>query len=237
MPYRGRVKEAEVQRIDKGANVHAEQRTEAKLIRRRRQRRQSGSGRAVFLDKDGTLIHDVPYNVAPERIRLMPGTAEGLQRLHIAGYMLVVTTNQSGVARGYFKEEALDGVEARLRELLAEFDVPLAGFYYCPHHPNSVKPAYATDCTCRKPAAGLLFQAARDHGIDCSQSWLIGDILNDIEAGRRAGCRTILVNTGGETEWKVSPDRMPHHIVDDIATAARVITAVQQPLKERSCVH
>ena len=192
--------------------------------------------RAVFLDKDGTLVQNVPYNVEPEHIRLMPGVGEGLRLLHAAGYMLIVITNQSGVARGYFSEQELEAVEARLRKLLANFDVPLAGFYYCPHHPDGAEPAYTTACECRKPAPGLLVQAAREHGIDCSQSWLIGDILNDIEAGRRAGCKTILVDTGGETEWKLSHNRLPHHVVDDIAAAAHVITAVQQPLKETLCV-
>lgn len=210
---------------------------EANLAQHRHDNGQGRSHRAIFLDKDGTLVHNVPYNVAPERIQLMPGVAEGLQRLHAAGYTLIVITNQSGVARGYFAEEALDGVEARLRDLLAEYGVPLAGFYYCPHHPDGVEPAYATTCTCRKPAAGLLLQAAHDHDIECSQSWLIGDILNDIEAGRRAGCRTVLVDTGGETEWELSPDRMPHHIVDNVAAAARVITTLQQPHKETPCVH
>src|SRR5262245_59387911 len=92
--------------------------------------------RAVFLDKDGTLIEDVLYNVDPDRIQLTPEAADGLRALHTAGYRLIVVSNQSGVARGYFPEEALAPVGRRLRELLAEAGVPPAGFYYCPHHPE-----------------------------------------------------------------------------------------------------
>src|SRR5690348_5165797 len=107
--------------------------------------------RAVFLDKDGTLIEDVPYNVDPGRIRLMPGAAEGLFLLHTAGYQLVVVSNQSGVARGLFRERALCAVERRLRDLLSDMEVPLAGFYYCPHHPEGTVARYSIECECRKP--------------------------------------------------------------------------------------
>ena len=180
--------------------------------------------RAVFLDKDGTLIEDVPYNVDPERIRLTSGAVEGLQLLHASGYQLIVITNQSGVARGYFPEAALVTVEARLGEMLAEFGVPLMGFYYCPHHPNGVVPALSIACDCRKPAPGLLLRAAAKRNIDLAQSWFIGDILNDVEAGRRAGCRTILIDNGNETEWQMSPQRSPHYKVADLAEAALIIT-------------
>ena len=108
----------------------------------------------MFLDKDGTIIENVPYNVNPERIRLNPGAEEGLNRLHRAGYLLFVVSNQAGVARGYFPESALQGVEARLRELLAAFGVPLAGFTYCPHHPEGSVEGLSMVCDCRKPAPG-----------------------------------------------------------------------------------
>ncbi len=182
--------------------------------------------RAIFLDKDGTLIENLPYNVDPAAIRLMPGAAEGLRMLIAAGYRVIIVSNQSGVARGYFREEALRGVEARLRDLLAVYDVPLAGFYFCPHHPVGIIAEYAVQCTCRKPEPGLIFRAACEHSIDLSQSWLVGDILNDVEAGRRAGCKTILIDNGNETEWILSRERLPHHVVADLTEAARVITAV-----------
>ena len=120
--------------------------------------------RAVFLDKDGTLIEDVPYNVDPALMRFLPGTAEGLRAIHAAGFRLIVVSNQSGVARGYFPETALAAVEARLRAMFAEAGVPLAGFYYCPHHPDGSVDRYAVRCHCRKPSAGMVERAARPVG-------------------------------------------------------------------------
>jgi D-glycero-D-manno-heptose 1,7-bisphosphate phosphatase len=187
--------------------------------------RVDASGRAVFLDKDGTLIEDVPYNVDPERIRLMSGAAEGLQRLHRAGFRLIVVSNQSGVARGLFAEDALTAVEARLRTLLAEVGIPLAGFYTCPHLPEGCVPAYTRACDCRKPEPGLIRRAAREHAVDLTRSWMVGDILNDIEAGRRAGCRTVLVDNGGETERRITPARTPEYVVRDLRQAAWIIVA------------
>ena len=178
------------------------------------------STKAVFLDKDGTLIEDVPYNVDPARIRLTEGAAEGVRLLHARGYRLIVVSNQSGVARGLFPEAALGPVAARLRALLAEAGVPLAGFYYCPHHPEGSEDAYRRACTCRKPAPGLLRRAAADHGLDLARSWLIGDILDDVEAGHRAGCRAILLDNGHETEWLPGPHRRPDYRAATLADAA-----------------
>ena len=179
--------------------------------------------RAVFLDKDGTLIEDVPYNVDPAQMRLTVGAGVGLWQMYQMGYQLIVISNQAGVARGYFPESALAAVEQRLHALLKPFNVPLAGFYYCPHHPEGTVAEYAIACACRKPAPGLLIQAARDHAIDLMASWFVGDILNDVEAGRSAGCQTILLNNGNETEWLRSADREPHYITMDLAGAAAII--------------
>lgn len=187
--------------------------------------------RAVFLDKDGTLIEDVPYNVDPQQIRLTEGALEAVRSLHQASYQLFIITNQSGVARGYFPESALAAVEQHLRESFQSVGVPLAGFYYCPHHPNGSITHYTTYCNCRKPQPGLLYRAANDHKIDLKQSWFIGDILNDIEAGRQAGCRTILIDNGNETEWQLSPQRLPHHTVSNLAEAANVIQVIA-PLRQ-----
>lgn len=184
---------------------------------------------AIFLDKDGTLIEDVPYNVDPALIRLMPGVGEVLRSLQEAGFALVVVTNQSGVARGLFPESALGGVEARLRELLAEDGVTLAGFYACPHHPEGTVPEYAQDCDCRKPGPGLLRRAAGELNLDLDASWMVGDILNDIEAGRRAGCRAVLLDLGGETEWVPGPYRTPHHTVRSWPeVTATILTATRE---------
>ncbi len=169
---------------------------------------------AVFLDKDGTLVVDVPNNIDPLRIRLGPGATEGLALLHRAGFQLVVVTNQPGVAYGLFEESALAAVRSSIVELLKP--VPIAGFYYCPHGP-------ADGCVCRKPEPGMLRRAAAELGIDLRRSWMIGDILNDIEAGRRAGCRTVLIDNGNETEWATGPNREPHYQVPSLIEAAQVI--------------
>ena len=187
----------------------------------------SASRAAVFLDKDGTLVEDVPYNVDPARVRLAPGAAAALAALHAAGYRLAVVSNQSGVARGLFPEAALAAVWRRLAELLP--GVPLAGCYYCPHHPAGAAPAYAVECDCRKPAPGLVLRAARELGVEPRRSWVVGDILDDVEAGRRAGCRTVLIDNGHETEWDLSPGRRPHFRAPDLAGAARVILAAGPP--------
>jgi D,D-heptose 1,7-bisphosphate phosphatase len=184
--------------------------------------------KAVFLDKDGTLVEDVPYNVDPEKIRLVPEAVESLRALKAAGFKLIVISNQAGVAHGRFKEEALKGVEKRLNELLGEHGVALDGFYFCPHHPDGRVRVYTKTCFCRKPSPGMLFQAARDHGLNLADSWFIGDILNDVEAGRRADCRTILIDNGNETEWDLSPLRRPHYTVKTLAEAAQVILPVER---------
>jgi D-glycero-D-manno-heptose 1,7-bisphosphate phosphatase len=179
--------------------------------------------RAIFLDKDGTLIEDVPYNVDPARIRLAPGAGRALRPLKAAGYRLVVISNQSGVARGYFALTALAAVGARLRALLAAEGVSLDGFYVCPHHPQGSVAEFARPCDCRKPAPGMIARAAGELGIDCALSWFIGDILDDVEAGRRGGCRTVLLDNGHETEWVQTSERRPHIIAADLPDAARRI--------------
>src|SRR5581483_11142184 len=103
------------------------------------------------------------------------------------------------------------------------FGVPLAGFYYCPHHPQGQVNSYAVTCRCRKPAPGMLRRAAADLGIDLAESWMLGDILDDIEAGRRADCRTVLIDNGNETEWRRGRGRRPHYRAGDLAEAARLI--------------
>jgi len=185
-------------------------------------RAQSTAGkRAVFLDKDGTLIVDVPYNVDPALVRLTPGAGEGLYRLHEAGFGLWVVTNQSGVARGLFPEAALAAVETRLRELLAGHAVPLDGFLYCPHAPAG---GSAPACACRKPEPGLILAAAEREGLDIPASWFVGDILSDIEAGNRAGCRAIIVGREAARDWgSVPPQKRPFAACRDISEAAAVI--------------
>lgn len=182
--------------------------------------------KAIFIDKDGTLIQDVPYNVDPEKIVLEQYAGMAMQLFHKQGYMLVVITNQSGIARGYFKEEQLAGVQQKINELLLEYNVLLDGFFYCPHHPEGTISPYAISCNCRKPGPGMLQAASEQLGVDLKQSWMIGDILHDVEAGNQAGCRSLLINNGHETEWMINPRRTPTYIASDLLDAAQFITKV-----------
>lgn len=181
--------------------------------------------RAIFLDKDGTLVENVPNNVNPALIQLSWQAGHGLSLLKQLGFALIVVTNQPGVAKGLFTEAALRPVEHRLAERFAQYGAMLDGFYYCPHSPDGTIGRYAVSCHCRKPMPGMLLRAAQEHDIDLSQSWMIGDILNDIEAGRRAGCRTILIDNGNETEWALSALRTPHFTAPDLYAAATVVAA------------
>lgn len=178
---------------------------------------------AVFIDKDGTLIIDIPYNVEPEKIELCDGCLPGLKKLQDEGYLLVIVSNQSGIARGCFREEALTAVEMQIKRMLAPAGIQLDGFYYCPHHPDGIIKPYAMECECRKPQPGMLVRAARKLNIDLSSSWMIGDILNDIEAGNRAGCKSILIDNGNETEWVMNALRRPAARVKNINEAAGYI--------------
>lgn len=180
---------------------------------------------AVFIDKDGTLIPDVPYNVDPAKIGLRPKAGMALRRLQNAGYELVLISNQSGVALGRFEESALNPVWASLRAQLAGERVDLSAIYYCPHHPAGEIPQYAAECECRKPRPGLLQRAAQERRIDLQRSWMLGDILDDVEAGRRAGCRTVLLDVGSETEWRESPLRTPDFMARDLDAASHYILA------------
>ena len=179
--------------------------------------------RAVFLDKDGTLVEDVPYNVDPALLRFMPHALEAMHLLIEAGYLLILVSNQPGIAHGRFDHAALARLQAAISRLLFDEGVRLDGFYFCPHSPAPDSPSRG--CQCRKPAAGLLHQAAADYDIDLARSWMLGDILDDVEAGRRAGCRTILLDVGNETLWQMGPLRTPHHRCADLLAAAEIILA------------
>lgn len=183
------------------------------------------TARAIFLDKDGTLVENNPYNVDPARIRFYPDVEESLRAFTAAGYQLVIVSNQSGVARGLFAEAELQKVESALRNSFRQMGVSLRGFYYCPHDPHGSVREYKMHCQCRKPQPGLLVQAAQELNIELGKSWMIGDILHDVEAGNRAGCRTVLLDRGNETEWHFSDIRLPDLILRDMRVAATRICA------------
>lgn len=168
---------------------------------------------AAFIDKDGTLIEDVPFNVDPERIRLMDGAGNALLRLKKFGYEIFVISNQSGVGLGKFAASELIHVENKISLLLKQSSVQIRKYYWCIHSPDA-------NCTCRKPRPGLFFRAALEFGIDLTKSWMMGDILHDVEAGHRAGCRSILVENGSETEWDLSnPARVPEFMAPNLESA------------------
>ncbi|SAL30121.1 histidinol-phosphate phosphatase family protein [Caballeronia turbans] len=184
---------------------------------------------AIFIDKDGTLLEDVPWNVDPKMMRLAPGAFDALRLFASRGVPLFVVSNQSGVALGKFERHALDGVETRMHELAAEAGAAIEGVYWCPHHPQGIVAEFTRVCECRKPAPGMLLRAAREHRLDLSRSWFIGDILDDVEAGRRAGCRSVLIDNGNETEWLRGPGREPDIVVRDMHEAAIAIVNAECP--------
>ena len=152
------------------------------------------SNKAIFLDRDDTLIEDPGYISNPDQVKLLDGVAEALIELGAMGYKLIVVSNQSGVARGIVTEKVLGEIHNRLKQLLAEKGVYLDRIYYCPYHPDGVIPKYRKESDWRKPNPGMLLAAAKELDIDLSQSWVIGNSGRDIEAGLRAGCKTILIN-------------------------------------------
>lgn len=166
---------------------------------------------AVFIDRDGTLMRDVDYCGDPNKVAVFEGVSTALQRLKAGGYKIIVITNQSGIGRGYFNEKAYRAVEEEVARQVGAGLIDAT--YFCPHSPDEV-------CRCRKPAPGMVTQAAREHSIDLSRSYFIGDKDSDVECGRRAGTKTILVQTGygGEADQDA-----PDIVVADLAAAIRVI--------------
>jgi D-glycero-D-manno-heptose 1,7-bisphosphate phosphatase len=152
------------------------------------------SDKAIFIDRDDTLIKDPGYISSPDQVELLDGAAEALIKLKELGYKLIVASNQSAVARGMVTEKVLDKIHDRLKQLLAEKDAFLDRIYYCPYHPDGVVPKYRKESKNRKPNPGMLLTAAKELDIDLSQSWCIGNSDRDIEAGHRAGCKTILID-------------------------------------------
>lgn len=183
--------------------------------------------RVLFLDRDGTLVHPRHYPSRPEDLCVYPGIGRELRRFQEAGFHLVVVTNQSGLARGLFTGADLQRMHAHLIAELARSGVRLDGIYHCPHHPDGVIPGLSVRCRCRKPEPGMLLRAAADLNLDLQCSWLVGDILDDVEAGNRAGCRSILVDLGTE----LPPERVarqPDFVARDTRHALRIIRAVEQ---------
>jgi D-glycero-D-manno-heptose 1,7-bisphosphate phosphatase len=151
-------------------------------------RADSGTGRkALFLDRDGVINRDKGYVYRWEDFEFLPGVVDAMRRFSSAGYDLIVTTNQSGIARGMFSESDFRALTARIEHVLGARGVTLTATYFCPHLANGAVERYAIRCNCRKPAPGMLLQAAADHRLDLRHSILVGDKVSDIEAAQRAG--------------------------------------------------
>lgn len=182
-----------------------------------------GTGRAaVFLDRDGTLIEEVGYLDRPERITLYPWSIDAIGALNSAGIAVVLMTNQSGVARGFFTEDTVGAVHVRIAELLAKGGARIDAYYYCPHHPHGRIPEYTRVCECRKPASGMVDRAVAELGIDPRRSFAVGDRWLDVQLARAVGARGVLVRTGyGMMEATRPPDGLAADaLVDNLIEAA-----------------
>jgi D-glycero-D-manno-heptose 1,7-bisphosphate phosphatase len=191
--------------------------------------------RAVFLDRDGTVTEEVGYLTSLDMLKLIRGAGAAVKRLNEAGYKVVLVTNQSGVARGYFPESLVDKAHSLLRRMLMEDGALLDGIYYCPHHPTEGKSQYTIVCDCRKPETGLLDRAAKDLAIDLKRSFMVGDKWSDVELGHRAGMRSILVRTGFLHD---DPgNKRPAHVGDPDLTAHDLAEAVQWIIGQKVTDH
>ncbi len=182
-----------------------------------------------FLDRDGVITEEVNFLSSPEELRLIPGSAEAVARLNRAGIPVVVVTNQSGVARGFFPEERVGEIHRELDRLLAREGAHVDRYYYCPHHPHQGKGKYKIDCPNRKPRPGMLLSAAREMNLDLEKSFLVGDRLSDLQAGDAAGCKVVLVRTGYGSMVTVDDLRQagihPFLVTSDLLQAVKVCLA------------
>ena len=194
------------------------------------------AAKCVFLDRDRTIIEDPGYLTDPEAVKLLPGVELALRSLADAGFKLVVVTNQSAVARGMITEDGLERIHEEMRRQLSERDVVLDGIYHCPYHPDGAVEEFARESVDRKPQPGMLLRAAKELELDLAHSWMVGDSPRDVEAGQRAGCRTVRVRPAAEEAPQGQPMRDTKHIdasqdedaqadftVRNLVDAARVI--------------
>jgi len=177
--------------------------------------------KAVFLDRDGTIIEDVGYISSPSQIKFIPGSIAAIKRLNEAGYKVIVITNQAGVARGITTEDMVQTVDKVMHRHILNGGAHLDGLYYCPHHPEHGVYPYKQACECRKPHTGLIKKATKDHNIDLSLSFMIGDKVSDIEAGKKAGLKTAFVLTGHGENDKNELKNKPDHIARNLSEAVK----------------
>jgi D-glycero-D-manno-heptose 1,7-bisphosphate phosphatase len=177
---------------------------------------------AVFLDRDGTIIEEVGYLDRPERVEFFPFTIDAIRVLNRAGLAVVLVSNQSGIARGFFSEAVVDDVHRKMASMLVAGGAHIDAYYYCPHHPDGKVPGYAKVCDCRKPARGLVDRAIAEFGIDPARSFVVGDRWLDVALARAVGAKGVLVRTGyGETEERKPPtDMKADAVVDNLIAAS-----------------
>ena len=178
---------------------------------------------AVFLDRDGTINEQMGYINHISRFHLLPGAAKAIKRLNDAGIPVVVVSNQSGLARGYFPEELLTEVHKKMQTQLAEKGARVDAIYYCPHHPEAKEARFKETCACRKPKPGLIYRAAKEMQLDPEISFVVGDRWSDIKTAAQCGARSILVRTGygrGDEKY-IGPNQeiQPHQKCDDLQEA------------------
>jgi D,D-heptose 1,7-bisphosphate phosphatase len=176
--------------------------------------------KAIFLDRDGTIVVDVGYMNNPSQIEFIPGSIDALKKINASGYKAVVITNQAGVARGLLTEDMLQTIDKTLHKHILSGGAHLDALYYCPHHAEHGHYPYKQACECRKPHPGLLKKAERDLKIDLAQSFMIGDRTSDIEAGKRVGTKTVLIlndaNRGEEKNLKEQPDHIAKNLLEAV---------------------
>ncbi len=188
----------------------------------------SGQRVAVFLDRDGTINEELNFIRRPEELVLIPGAADAILTLNQRGVVTCVISNQSGVARGFLTEKDLIPIHARLEEELARSGAHVDRIAYCPHHPTEGIPPYNTTCRCRKPGTGMLDDAANALRIDLARSFVVGDRLTDVQAGKNAGATSVLVLTGygrqALSELEANGEVQPDCIAEDLSAAVEYIT-------------
>ena len=181
---------------------------------------------ALFVDRDGTINEDIGYVSRSEDLIIYPWAAEAIRLVNESGMKTIVITNQSGIARGLYTEETLHHIHGRLLEELARDGAQVDGIYYCPHHPKIGDDRYRRLCACRKPQPGMLHQAAREHNVDLTRSFVIGDKSSDMNLATNAGARGVLVLTGYGRETQTERERWPcdpELVADNLLEAVRLI--------------
>lgn len=187
--------------------------------------------RAVFLDRDGVITQEPPYYAHRlSQLKLISKSADAIRLLNENGFVVIIASNQSGIARGYYREEDAILFSQAMKENLAKGGAYIDAIYYCPHHPEAGIDRFRVDCNCRKPKPGMLIRAKEELNIDLKQSYIVGDKLSDIEAGKGAGCKTIMVRTGHGAEELKSNQIECDYVADDLYDAVEHILYLSRKL-------